>query len=329
EERRQRKQAEEELKILNESLEQRVAEQTAELAKSEEIFRSISSSAQDAIIMADNEGRISYWNEAAENMFGYSKEDAARKKLHELIIPERLREHFLKGFKLFRETGKGPVIGKVVEFSAVRKDGTEFPVEHSISAVKIRDKWATVGIIRDITERKQAEETITHMAYHDNLTALPNRMLFVDHLNLELAHARRNRAALAVMFLDLDEFKDINDTLGHTLGDRLLKEVAARLIKIMRESDTVARLGGDEFTLLLPGNNDVASATQVADKILEEVRQPMTLDKNNLSITTSIGIAIYPGDGKDADTLLKNADAAMYHAKERGRNNFQFYNNLS
>ncbi len=167
------------------------------------------------------------------------------------------------------------------------------------------------------------------MAYHDNLTALPNRMLFVDHLNLELAHARRSSAALAIMFLDLDEFKDINDTLGHTLGDRLLKEIGARLMKIMRESDTVARLGGDEFTLLLPGINDVASATQVADKILKEVRQPMMLDKNNLSITTSIGIAIYPGDGGDADTLLKNADAAMYHAKERGRNNFQFYKNPS
>ena len=249
--------------------------------------------------------------------------------MHELIILEKLRENHLNGFKAFRDTGQGPAIGRTLELTAVRKDGTEFPIELSLSSVKTKGKWSAIGIVRDITERKRTEETIKHMAYHDNLTALPNRMLFVDHLNLELAHARRNRAALAVMFLDLDEFKDINDTLGHTLGDRLLKEIAARLMNTVRESDTVARLGGDEFTLLLPGNNDAESAAQVAHKILEEVRQPMTLDKNNLSITTSIGIALYPGDGDDAVTLLKNADAAMYHAKEQGRNNFQFYKNPS
>ncbi len=177
----------------------------------------------------------------------------------------------------------------------------------------------------EIIERKRAEETVKYMAYHDALTSLPNRALFVDHLTLELAHAKRDKVLLAVLFLDLDRFKDVNDKLGHTAGDQLLKEVARRLKMCVRESDTVSRLGGDEFTVLLPGINKRESATGVADKILEAVRQPMELDGHEVSITTSIGIVLYPNDCKDPDTLLKNADAAMYRAKEMGRNNYQVH----
>ncbi len=178
---------------------------------------------------------------------------------------------------------------------------------------------------RELTERKWAEEALVRMATHDPLTGLPNRRLFNDRLNLELAHARRNQRKLAVMLLDLDHFKDVNDTLGHSEGDKLLQAVGVRLISLLRKSDTVARMGGDEFTLLLPEIAQAEDATQVAPKILEAFREPFEFNGHELHITTSIGIALYPDDGEDADTLMKNADIAMYRAKEQGRDNYQHY----
>lgn len=172
---------------------------------------------------------------------------------------------------------------------------------------------------------RRAEETIHHLAYYDPLTSLPNRVLLMDRLNMALACARRNKETLAVLFLDLDRFKVINDTLGHSTGDELLKVIAERLRSSVRESDAVARLGGDEFVLLLPGIKDTENTVKISYKILQLVRQPMRIGLQELNITTSIGIALYPNDGEDGDTLLKNADAAMYHAKEQGRNNYQVF----
>lgn len=172
---------------------------------------------------------------------------------------------------------------------------------------------------------RRAEETIHHLAYYDPLTSLPNRVLLMDRLNMALACARRNGETLAVLFLDLDRFKVINDTLGHSTGDELLKVIAERLRSSVRESDAVARLGGDEFVLLLPGIKDTENTVKISDKILQLVRQPMRIGLQELNITTSIGIALYPNDGEDGDTLLKNADAAMYHAKEQGKNNYQVF----
>jgi diguanylate cyclase (GGDEF)-like protein len=166
---------------------------------------------------------------------------------------------------------------------------------------------------------------IKEMAYHDPLTELPTRRLFDDRLSLAITHARRNKQMLAVMFLDLDKFKDINDTLGHAMGDQLLKSLGERLRSSLREEDTVARMGGDEFILLLSEITRREDVTTLARKVLESIREPLTLDGHELLATTSIGIAFYPNDGEDAETLLKNADAAMYRAKEQGRNNFQFY----
>ncbi|MFQ5863168.1 MAG: EAL domain-containing protein [Candidatus Brocadiales bacterium] len=181
------------------------------------------------------------------------------------------------------------------------------------------------GLAKEIAGREQAQEAIQQMAYYDTLTALPNRLLFNDRLTLALAHAHRNKEMLAVLYLDLDRFKVINDTLGHTVGDKLLQGVAERLVSCVRGGDTVARLGGDEFTLLLPGITKTENATNIARKILDVIKQPLRVDGRELRITTSIGIALYPDDGKDAGTLLRNADAAMYHAKEQGRDNFQPY----
>lgn len=178
---------------------------------------------------------------------------------------------------------------------------------------------------QEIAARKRIEEKIKHLALHDSLTAIPNRTLFADRLTLALAHAHRTKEMLAVLFLDIDRFKVINDTLGHSVGDQLLRDVAVRLKSCLREEDTVARFAGDEFTLLLSGITRTEDVINIARKILHAVKQPSIIGRHELYITASIGIALYPGDGEDVETLMKNADTAMYHAKEQGRNNYQFY----
>ena len=180
-----------------------------------------------------------------------------------------------------------------------------------------------IGATLDITERKRAEEQIKSLAYHDSLTGLPNRRLFQDRLSMAVAQAHRNSQRLAVLFLDLDRFKSVNDSLGHAAGDRLIQDVAERLRTCLREGDTVARLGGDEFTLLLPGVAQVVDAARVAEKVLDSLRVPFLIEDRELLTTASIGISLYPEDGRDADTLVKNADAAMYRAKQQGRDNYQ------
>ena len=163
------------------------------------------------------------------------------------------------------------------------------------------------------------------MAHYDTLTSLPNRALLKDRFTLALAHARRKKEALAVMFVDLDLFKNINDTFGHDAGDQLLQGIAGRLLDCVRESDTVSRLGGDEFILLLSEIEHAENVAMLAGKVIEAIKQPLTVGGNKLSITASIGIALFPNDGEDIETLLKNADIARYRAKEKGRNNYQFY----
>lgn len=175
-------------------------------------------------------------------------------------------------------------------------------------------------VIHDITKRKQSEETIIHLAYHDYLTGLPNRVLYADRLELALAYARRNQQPLAVMLIDLDNFKDVNDALGHDAGDQLLKEAASRLTGLLRKSDTVGRMGGDEFLTILPGIKQERDSVLIAQKILRAFQKDFVIDGHAIQATASIGTAIYPNDGKDAETLMKNADLAMYHAKREGRN---------
>ncbi|UGQ47690.1 bifunctional diguanylate cyclase/phosphodiesterase [Massilia endophytica] len=177
----------------------------------------------------------------------------------------------------------------------------------------------------EIVERRQAEARVHHMAYHDSLTGLPNRALLADRLDRAMLSAQRSDRKLAVMFLDLDRFKTINDSLGHLTGDLLLKEVAGRLCRAVRASDTVARLGGDEFVVLLPGMHKSEEAVQVAEKIIEILSAPIDLEEHRLHVTPSIGICVYPDDGQDVETLMRHADAAMYHAKAAGRNNYQFF----
>jgi len=180
--------------------------------------------------------------------------------------------------------------------------------------------------IEDITTRKEMEEKIKRLAYHDSLTGLPNRMLLSDRLNMAKILSDRNRKKLALMMLDIDKFKEINDTLGHHIGDLLLQVVAEKLTGILRKEDTVARFGGDEFVLVLPDQKDVQTALNVARKIIDAFRDTVVLEGRALIITSSIGISIYPDHGQDIDTVLKNADSAMYRAKQAGRNQYRLYN---
>jgi len=181
------------------------------------------------------------------------------------------------------------------------------------------------GSGRDITQQRLAEEKIRHMAHHDALTQLPNRTLLQDRVGQAIAKAKRNGEVLALLFIDLDRFKTINDSLGHAIGDRLLQAVARRLLACTRAADTVARIGGDEFVILLGDLDRPETARHVAQKVLEALAEPLTLENHNLQVTPSIGIAAYPADGEEVETLMRNADTAMYHAKDAGRNNFQFF----
>ena len=179
--------------------------------------------------------------------------------------------------------------------------------------------------IEDITERKKYEEKIQQMAFHDSLTGLPNRKLLSDRLGIVLAQAKRNKKKVGIVMLDLDNFKDVNDTLGHDVGDILLKAVAERLSGTLRKSDTVARFGGDEFVLIFPNMEVIEEAIQVVQKIIDRFHKPFLIDTHQLVVTTSIGIAVYPNDGMDEEILMKNADIAMYQAKQAGRARYQLY----
>jgi diguanylate cyclase (GGDEF)-like protein len=213
------------------------------------------------------------------------------------------------------------------ETQRIRKDGVRIDVSLTVSPFR-NAAGGVVGasaISRDITERRRGEARVQHLAFHDPLTGVPNRLLFLDRLGVAVAQAHRLEQNLAVLFLDLDHFKRINDSLGHPAGDELLRSVAGRLTGCVREGDTVARLGGDEFMALLPGVGTEADAATVGRKILDAVRVPVRLQGRELVVTASIGIAIYPADGLETEALIRNADRAMYRAKECGRDRFELH----
>jgi diguanylate cyclase (GGDEF)-like protein/PAS domain S-box-containing protein len=401
--------------------------------------------------MIDDRGKITFWNHAAETMFGYARDEAVGRDLADLVIPVRLREGHNQGLEKFQRTGDGPVIGKVLELPSLRRDGTEFIAEHSITAVELKGKWHAVGVARDITarkqaeealraseerfrtlvettsdwiwevdargvytyaspkvrdilgyapeevvgktpfdfmppdeaarvgrqfaeiasgrgpfaglenvdlhrdgrrivletsgvpvfdrdgaltgyrgidrditERKRAEERLAFLAYHDELTGLPNRALLLDRLQQALIEAARHERRVAVVYLDLRDFKNVNDTLGHEAGDRVLQAVAERLQSCVRPGDTVARLGGDEFSVVLADVAQHEDVAHVMQKIRAGFTPPFGAAGHELHLATTLGISLYPADGTDPESLLKNADIAMYRARERG-DDYQYY----
>ena len=296
-----------------------------DLKQSEEQFRLIQESALDAIITMNSDGLITSWNPQAETIFGWNSDEAVGRSLVETIIPEQHRQAYQDDRQAFTETGEGRVLNRRTEGTALDRAGREFPVELAVVPLYRGDTVSFCAFIRDISERMKAEETIRHLAYHDLLTGLPNRVLFEERLRIALAQARRSRQKVAVMFLDLDRFKLVNDTVGHTGGDQLLQQVARELSETIREGDTVARVGGDEFTFLLPGIERADDASVAAERILRRVRQPRTVAGQEFRLTTSIGITVFPRDGNSAEALMRNADTAMYRAKERGRDNYQLF----
>ncbi|MGI2328281.1 EAL domain-containing protein [Planococcus sp. YIM B11945] len=291
--------------------------------ESERKFQSVIESATDAIIVADKEGAILQWNQGAQNIFGYSSDEVLGMDV-DLIVPDRYKEAHRKGINHYYSEKPSNVLGKTVELSGRRKDGSEFPLEMSLGSWETEKGAFFSSIIRDITERKNSEEKISSLVYLDPLTGLPNRRLFTDRLASALDQAKAAGQIFAILNIDLDHFKMINDTFGHHIGDQLLKEVASRLEGCAAKSDTVSRFGGDEFVLLLP-NTDYGKAADCAKSILQVLNEPFSFMKEGMFITPSIGISMYPSDGEDQEMLMKNADIAMYRVKEEGKNNFQFF----
>ncbi len=295
-----------------------------ELRRAEEKFQALLESAPDAIVIIERDGMICLANYQAGLLFGYAPGELLGKPI-ELLMPERFRSDHVGFRERFFAAPHYRPMSESLELFCQRKDGTELPVEISLAPIETRDGLLVASAIRDISERKQAQERLLKQANFDTLTGLPNRLLAADRLSQALAHAARTHHEVAVMFLDIDRFKNVNDTLGHSVGDDLLKVVAQRLGKCVRAEDTVARLGGDEFLLIVPDLNQLSDAEIVAEKILEALRQPCVIGDRELFVGASIGITGYPSDSEDPDILLRNADAAMYRAKDAGRNTYRFF----
>ena len=316
----------------------------AELRDTEKKFHVLTSSSIDGIVLMDNNGKVSFWNNAAENMFGFTVDEILGQDLHSIIAPERHHEAFRKGIQNFADSGRGYFIGKTLELEGRKKDGTEFPVEISFSALQVKENWYAAGILRDITSRKEMDRKMKTMAHYDVLTGLPNRTLFFDRFAQFLSLAKRHNYVMAVMYIDLDKFKLINDNYGHDVGDIVLKESAKRLdsslresdtaarmqIKSMpdaalRESDTVARIGGDEFIILLSQIRDKNDSIVVAERIIRDLSGNICIKDKEVTLGVSVGISVFPHDGDTMDVLIKNADVAMYRAKDRGGKCYEMF----
>lgn len=283
----------------------------------------IISNVLDGIITIDEQGIIISSNKSAAQIFGYTTDEINGNNVS-MLMPEPESSKHNDYIRRYLVTGKKKIVGCSREVIGLRKDGSTFPMELSVSEVTGVNRIFT-GIMRDISERRAHEERMRHLAHHDLLTGLPNRTLLLDRLHQLLIEAKRNDSKVAVMFIDLDNFKPINDTMGHDVGDMLLQEITRELLECLRESDTAARIGGDEFIVLLPSIETDENAMLVAEKICHNLNKSFTLSGQTVSISSSIGVALYPDHSDEEQQLLKQADTAMYHAKKDGRNNVKYY----
>ena len=307
--------------VLQDITEQKNMEE--ELRQSEEKYRSILENIQEAYFEVDLTGNFTFFNDSLSRLTGCSRQELAGTNFSDFSDTETSKNVFQAFNKIYKT--KEPNEG--IDWLIIRKDGTKRYIEASVSLKEDSSGNPTgfKGVIRDITERKHIEQELENMATHDILTGLPNRLMFSQLLNHAIQAARRYQRQFAVLFIDLDRFKIINDTMGHEAGDQLLREIANRFRQSLRAVDVVSRLGGDEFIILIEEVNELNQIATLAQKILASTMKPMVILDKECRVTASIGISIFPRDGEDDQTLMKNADIAMYFAKEEGKNNYQFY----
>ena len=299
-----------------------------EARQREQRLAGVLSTVMDAIITIDADGLIQTINARAESMFGYDKKDMLGHHIN-MMLPTEYHDHHAKCVSDSYKIDEKSTYGVAIEMEGQTRQGQLFPIELSVTELHEGRRRLFTWVIRDITDRKKAQAKIEHMAHHDALTGLPNRNFFNDLMKRAIHRCARTKHLLAVMFVDLDKFKPVNDILGHDAGDAVLKAVAKRMASHVRLSDTVARIGGDEFVAILENIDHAESAAIVAQKIITSLTEPVEVaDGQKAQIGASIGISIFPDDGTTADELIKAADQAMYAVKAAGRNNFKFYNTL-
>jgi len=299
-------------------------EVSASLADSEARIRAVLDSVDQGIMTVNARGVLETYNFAAERMFGYRPDEALGMSI-DLLIPNACGESRDGCFEHLLQSGERTLFGVNREMTGRRRNGVAFPIEIHISKLVLKEQILFIAAVRDISERKAAEQRMLHLASHDALTGLANRTLLQDRVRQAIYRAARTDEHVGVLFLDLDHFKTINDSLGHHVGDRLLQTVAQRVKGCLREDDTVARQGGDEFIVVLPSVARFEDVGMVAGKILAAVSAPYSIEGTELHTSASIGVSVFPEDGADVEALMRNADIAMYYAKSAGRSNYQFF----
>lgn len=294
-----------------------------QLEEHEMKFQSIVETAKDAIIVVDSKGIIVQCNQGAQQLFNYCKKEIIGSNI-DTIIPVRFMEAHIKDMEQYKKTNIPHVIGKTLELTGYRKDGCEFLMELSLGTWETEHGAFYSCIIRDITERRASEEKINNLVYMDSLTGLPNRRLFNDRIDSLVRQSDEQEFTFSLFYMDLDNFKMVNDRFGHTFGDFFLKRVTERLEQHISKKETLSRLGGDDFVLLLP-NTGYNKAAKRAQDLINALNEPFHFEHEEIFTSASIGISLFPTDGRDSEVLIKGADIAMYRAKEKGKNSFQFF----
>lgn len=294
------------------------------LREREERLQGVLASVAEGIVTINDSGRIESANPAAERMFGFSRGQLVGRDMTDLL-PTSARERHVRFFDAYMAGLFPTLMGRQVEGMGLRQNGSMFPMEISVSELRHGRHRLFTAILRDISERKEAEDRIRRLAHHDTLTGLPNRNLLNDRMNHALARIKRHGGHMAVLYVDLDKFKPINDSLGHEAGDSVLQEVAKRLMSCVRSSDTVSRVGGDEFVVVVEEITRQGEAALVARKILDALEQSIPYHEHQCQVGASIGVALFPHDGTTIEEVCKAADLAMYRVKHSGRNGYCFY----